>query len=144
VRLAQTSKVPIGTGENLARRQGFKDFIVNQGCDVVQLDIRNAGGLLESKKISSLAELFHLPMAAHSTGSALNTMAAVQWAASVRDFLAAETAVGRRNWMDDVIVHEGPLVAQGSIAVPRKPGLGVELNAEVVKANLAEGEKYWE
>jgi L-alanine-DL-glutamate epimerase-like enolase superfamily enzyme len=144
VRLAQASKVPIGTGENLARRQGFKDFILNQGCDVVQLDIRNAGGLLESKKISSLAELFGLPMAAHNTGSALNTMATVQWAASVRDFLAAETVAGRRNWMDDVMVHEGPLVAQGYIAVPRRPGLGVELNPDVVKGNLAEGEKYWD
>ncbi len=144
VRLAQVSKVPIATGENLARRQGFKDFILNQGCDIVQLDIRNAGGLLESKKISSLAELFGLPMAAHNTGSALNTMATVQWAASVRDFLAAETVVGRRNWMDDVMVHEGPLVAGGSIAVPQKPGLGVELNPDVVKANLAEGERYWD
>ena len=144
VRLAQVSKVPIGTGENLARRQGFKEFILNQGCDIVQLDIRNAGGLLESKKIASLAELFDLPMAAHSTGSALSTMATVQWAASVRDFLGAETAIGRRNWMDDAIVHEGPLVAEGHIAVPRKPGLGIELNPEVVKANLAEGEKYWD
>jgi L-alanine-DL-glutamate epimerase-like enolase superfamily enzyme len=71
-------------------------------------------------------------------------MATVQWAASVRDFLAAETVVGRRNWMDDVIVHEGPLVTEGYIAVPRKPGLGVELNPDVVKANLAEGEKYWD
>jgi L-alanine-DL-glutamate epimerase-like enolase superfamily enzyme len=144
VRLAQTSKVPIGTGENLARRQGYKDFIVNQGCDVVQIDVRNAGGLLESKKVSSLAELYHLPMAAHSTGSALNTMATVQWAASVRDFLATETVIGRRNWMDEVIAHEGPLVAEGYIAVPRKPGLGVELNPDVVKANLAEGERYWD
>jgi L-alanine-DL-glutamate epimerase-like enolase superfamily enzyme len=144
VRLTQASKVPIGTGENLARRQGFKDFILNQGCDIVQLDVRNAGGLLESKKISSLAELFDLPMAACSTGSALNSMATVQWAASVRDFLAAETVIGRRNWMDDVIVHEGPLVAQGYIAVPQKPGLGVELNPDVVKANLAEGERYWD
>jgi L-alanine-DL-glutamate epimerase-like enolase superfamily enzyme len=144
VRLTQASKVPIATGENLARRQRFKDFILSQGCDVVQLDIRNAGGLLESKKISSLAELFDLPMAARNTGGALNTMATVQWAASVRDFLAAETVVGRRNWMDDVMVHEGPLVAEGYIAVPTKPGLGVELNPDVVKANLAEGEKYWD
>jgi L-alanine-DL-glutamate epimerase-like enolase superfamily enzyme len=143
-RLTQTSKVPIATGENLARRQGYKDFILNQGCDIVQVDIRNAGGLLESKKIASLAEIFNLPMAAHNAGSALNTMATVQWASSVRDFLAAETVIGRGNWMDDVIVHEGPLVAEGYIAAPRKPGLGVELNADVVKANLAEGEKYWD
>jgi L-alanine-DL-glutamate epimerase-like enolase superfamily enzyme len=144
VRLAQASKIPISTGENLARRQGFKDFILNQGCDIVQVDLRNAGGLLESKKISGMAELFGLPMAAHGTGSAVNSMATVQWAASVRDFLAAETVIGRRNWMDDVILHEGPLVAEGYIAVPHKPGLGVELNPDVVKANLAEGEKYWD
>ena len=45
---------------------------------------------------------------------------------------------------EDVMVHEGPLVAQGYIAVPRRPGLGVELNPDVVKGNLAEGEKYWD
>jgi len=143
-RLAQVSKVPIGTGENLARRQGFKDYIMNQACDIAQLDVRNTGGLLESKKIADLAELFYVPMAAHNTGSAVNTMATIQWAASVRDFLAAETLIGRRNWMDDVIVHEGPIIAGGYIAVPQKPGLGIELNANVVRANLAEGEKYWE
>jgi L-alanine-DL-glutamate epimerase-like enolase superfamily enzyme len=144
VRLAEVSKVPIGTGENLARRQGFKDYIIHQACDVVQLDVRNTGGLLESKKIADLAELFDLPMAAHNTGSVVSTMASVQWAAAVRDFVAAETVVGLRNWMDDVIVHAGLVVEKGHIVVPQKPGLGIELNPDVVKANLAEGEKYWE
>jgi L-alanine-DL-glutamate epimerase-like enolase superfamily enzyme len=144
VRLRSASKVPIGMGENLARRHGFKDFIINQGCDIVQLDIRNTGGLLESKKISDLADLFYLPMAAHDTGSIVCNIATVHWAASVRDFLAAETLIGRGNWMDDVIVHEGPIVKNGHIAVPTKPGLGIELNKEVVKANLARGEKYWD
>lgn len=144
VRLAEASKVPIGTGENLARRQGFKDFIISQGCDIIQPDLRNAGGLLESKKIAALAELFYLPVAAHNTGSAVSTMSTVQWASSVRDFLAAETLIGRRNWMDDVILHDGPLVSQGYITVGQKAGLGIELNPDVVKANLATGEKYWE
>jgi L-alanine-DL-glutamate epimerase-like enolase superfamily enzyme len=144
VRLARVSKVPIGTGENLARRQGFKDYILKQGCDIVQPDIRNTGGLLESKKIADLAELFGLPMAAHNTGSAVNTMATVQWAASVRDFVAAETVIGARNWMDDVIVHDGPIVSQGYITVPQKPGLGIELNPDVARTNLAEGEQYWD
>ncbi len=144
VRLSQASKIPIATGENLARQQGFKDFIVNQGCDVIQPDPRNAGGLLESKKICSLAELYGLSAAAHNSGTAHSAMATVQLAASVRDFVAAETVIGRRNWMDDAILHDGPIVAQGYIAVPRKPGLGVELNPEVIKANLAEGERYWD
>jgi L-alanine-DL-glutamate epimerase-like enolase superfamily enzyme len=144
VRLAAASSVPICTGANLARRQGFRDYILNQACGVVELDIRNAGGLLESKRIAGLADLFNLPMAARNTGSALNTMATVQWAAAVRDFLAAGTVIGRPNWMDDVIMHEGPIVSQGYISLPQKPGLGVELNPDVVKANLAAGEKYWE
>jgi L-alanine-DL-glutamate epimerase-like enolase superfamily enzyme len=144
VRLRSASKVPIGMGENLARRHGFKDFIINQGCDIVQLDIRNTGGLLESKKISDLADLFYLPLAAHDTGSIVCNIATVHWAASVRDFLAAETLIGRGNWMDDVILHDGPIVKDGHIAVPTKPGLGIELNKEVVKANLARGEKYWD
>ena len=75
------------------------EFTLNQACDIVQLDIRNTGGLLESKKIADLAELFYLPMAAHNTGSAINTMATVQWAASVRDFFPVETLIGRRNWI---------------------------------------------
>ena len=70
-------------------------------------------------------------------------MATVHWAAAVRDFLAAETVVGLGNWMDDVIVHDGPIVKDGHIAVS-KPGLGFELNKDVVKANLARGEKYWD
>jgi L-alanine-DL-glutamate epimerase-like enolase superfamily enzyme len=143
VRLAAESGVPIGTGENLARRHGFKDFILNQGCDVVQLDVRNTGGLLESKKIADLADLFYLPMAAHNTGSVIVNFATAHWAASVRDFLAAETLIGRGNWMDDVILHEGPLVRDGHLALPDRPGLGIELNPEVVKANLAKGERYW-
>ena len=65
VALRSASPVPIGMGENLARRHGFKDFILQQGCDIVQLDVRNTGGLLESRKIADLADLYYLPMAAH-------------------------------------------------------------------------------
>ncbi|HVN04888.1 MAG TPA: mandelate racemase/muconate lactonizing enzyme family protein [Bryobacteraceae bacterium] len=144
VRLAQASKVPIATGVNLARRQGFRQFIMNQGCTVVQPDVRNAGGLLESKKVANLAELWSLPVAAQNSGSAVSTMATVQWAAAVRDFLAAETVIGRGNWMDDVIVHQGGIVSQGCIAVAQTPGLGIELNPDTVKANLAEGERFWD
>jgi L-alanine-DL-glutamate epimerase-like enolase superfamily enzyme len=144
VRLAAESRVPIAVGESLARRHGYKEFISRQGCDIVQVDVRNAGGLLESKKIADLADLHYLPLTAQNTGSLVATMATVHWAASVRDFLAAETIVGLGSWMDDIIAHEGPIVKEGRIAVPAKPGLGVELNKDVVKANLAQGEKYWE
>jgi L-alanine-DL-glutamate epimerase-like enolase superfamily enzyme len=42
-----------------------------------------------------------------------------------------------------VILHDGPIVKDGHIALPDKPGCGIELNPDVVKAHLASGEKYW-
>ena len=144
VRLTSVSKVPILTGENLARRQGFSDFIVNKGIHIAQLDVRNTGGLLESKKIADLADMNLIPMCAHDTGSIVCNYATVQWACAVRDFLAAETVIGNGGWMDDIIVHDGLIVKDGHIALPDKPGLGIELNPDVVKAHLAKGETYWD
>jgi L-alanine-DL-glutamate epimerase-like enolase superfamily enzyme len=93
-RLVAASKVPICTGENLARRQGVKDFILNQACDVLHPDLRNTGGFLETKRIADMAEVFGLPMATHNTGSLVHTLANVQWASSIRDFTACETVLG--------------------------------------------------
>jgi len=143
VELTRTSKVPILTGENLARRQGFVDFVVNKGLHIAQLDVRNTGGLLESKKIADLADMHLIPMCAHDTGSIVCNFATVQWACAVRDFLGAETVIGNGGWMDDLIVHEGPVVKDGHIALPARPGLGIELNPDVAKAHLAKGETYW-
>ncbi|RPI49398.1 MAG: mandelate racemase/muconate lactonizing enzyme family protein, partial [Acidobacteria bacterium] len=60
-RLCESSKVPICMGENLARREGFKDFIVNQGCDILHPDLRNSGGFLETRRIADLAHIYGLP-----------------------------------------------------------------------------------
>jgi len=143
VRLTSVSRVPICTGENLARRQGFADFLLHKGCDIAQLDVRNTGGLLESKKIADLADMCLIPMCAHNTGSVVCNYATLQWACAVRDFLAAETIIGRRDWMDDVILHDGPIVQNGHMTLPDKPGLGIELNPDVVRAHLAPGETWW-
>jgi L-alanine-DL-glutamate epimerase-like enolase superfamily enzyme len=143
VHLTSVSRVPIGTGENLARRQGFVDFLMQKGLHIAQLDVRNTGGLLESKKIADLADLCLIPMASHNTGSILCNYAALQWACSVRNFIAAETIIGAGGWMDDLILHDGPVVKDGYMTLPEKPGLGVELNPDVVKAHLATGESYW-
>jgi L-alanine-DL-glutamate epimerase-like enolase superfamily enzyme len=51
--------------------------------------------------------------------------------------------IGNGTWMDDVILHDGPIVKNSHIALPDKPGIGVELNPDVVKAHLAKGEVWW-
>jgi L-alanine-DL-glutamate epimerase-like enolase superfamily enzyme len=46
--------------------------------------------------------------------------------------------------MDDVVVHEKPIIKDGFIEPSSRPGLGLELNPDVVKAHLAPGETYWD
>ena len=142
-RLCASARVPICTGENLARRQGFKDFIIYQGCDILHPDLRNSGGFLETKRIADMAEVFGLPIATHNTGSQLNTWATVQWAGSIRDFMVCETVTGKGDWMDQILLLDGPYIQDGYIRLTERPGLGVELNLDVVKAHLAEGERWW-
>jgi L-alanine-DL-glutamate epimerase-like enolase superfamily enzyme len=142
-RLTEVSPVPILTGENLERRQGFKDFIINQGCDILHPDLRNSGGFLETKRIADMASIFGLPLASHNTGSQLNTWATCQWAASIQDYVACETITGQGGWMDQLLVLDGPYIKEGYMTVTDKPGLGVDLNPDVVRAHLVQGEKWW-
>ena len=142
-RLTSVSNVPILTGENWMRRNDALPFVIHNGCDILHPDLRNSGGFLESKKMADLADLFSLPMGNHNTGSLVNTMATVQWASSIRDYIACETVVGRGDWMDQVVLHDGLIIRNGFLEVPNKPGLGIELNPDVVRAHLAKGEVWW-
>jgi L-alanine-DL-glutamate epimerase-like enolase superfamily enzyme len=142
-RLCAAAPMPICTGENLFRRHGFRDFIVNQGCDILHPDLRNSGGFLETKRIADFAEVYNLPMATHNTGSQLNTWGTVHWGGSIRDYIACETVTGKGDWMDQVLALDRPYIKGGMIELSNKPGLGVELNEDVVKAHLATGESWW-
>ena len=142
-RLAQMSPVPICTGENWMRRADALPFVVNAAIDILHPDLRNSGGFLENKRMADLADLDFLPMANHNTGSIVNGMASIHWGSTIRDYLACETIFFDGGWMDDVIIHDGPLCRDGFVTVPNKAGLGIELNPDVVKAHLAPGETWW-
>jgi L-alanine-DL-glutamate epimerase-like enolase superfamily enzyme len=160
VKLTEESPVPILTGENLYTRRGFLPFVVHQGCHIVQIDIPKAGGLLEAKKISDLADIFDMPVCSHNASGPLGAVAAAHSAAAMRDFKGHELSVGRLNgksndlpWghivgdpvkaWENLVIHDGPLVKDGRILIPDKPGLGVEPNLDYIRAHLAPGETWW-
>ncbi len=142
-RLAEMSPVPICTGENWMRRAEALPFVVNAAIDILHPDLRNSGGFLENKRMADLADLYFLPVANHNTGSIVNGMASVHWASTIRDYFACETLFFDGGWMDDIIVHDGPLAVGGFVEVPDQPGLGIELDPDSVKAHLADGETWW-
>jgi len=148
--LTASSPIPVLTGENLYTRQGFRPFIVNHGANIVQIDIPKAGGLLEARKISDLAELYYIPTNAHNVASPIGTLASAHAAASMRDFRGHEFNVGHtggkqafwENW-EKFAIYDRPFIKDGNIQISNKPGLGVELNEDYVRAHLAPGEVWW-
>lgn len=145
-KLTAESPVPILTGENLYRREGFEPFILSQGCHLVQIDIPKAGGLLESKKIAGLASLFYIPVCSHNVASPLASIASAHCAASIRDFRAQEFAPGRwsTNDWEKVVIYDGPVIENGKYRLTDKPGFGVQLNEDFMQAHLMPGESWWD
>ena len=145
-KLTAASPVPILTGENLYRRQGLKPFILNQGCHIIQIDIPKAGGLLEAKKIADLADLYGIPVCAHNGASPLGSLASAHCAAAIRDFRAQEFAPGslpNTDAWEKAVIYDGPVIKNGKYRISDRPGLGVELNEDYVRAHLAPGERWW-
>ncbi len=134
--------VPISTGENLYTRDGFRKLIELQGCDYVHIDIPKSGGLLEAKRIHDLADNYYIPTAAHNPASPVGTIASAHAAASMRDFRVHELA-RYIDWWQDLVIHDGPIFENGYHTIRDKPGFGIELNPDVVKAHLAPGETWW-
>ncbi|MCI0622156.1 MAG: mandelate racemase/muconate lactonizing enzyme family protein [Acidobacteria bacterium] len=143
-RIAAATRTPICTGESLYTAHEFRDLIQRQAADIVSPDIPKTGGLIEARKIAYLAELYYLLLAPHNTSSPVGTIASVHACATIPNFLALEYHGLWVPYWDDIIQHDAPLVQNGAIAVPERPGLGVELNRDVVQGQLLEGESLFD
>jgi L-alanine-DL-glutamate epimerase-like enolase superfamily enzyme len=134
--------VPICTGENLYGRQGFRKLIELQACDAVHIDVPKSGGLLESKRISDLAEMYYIWTACHNPASPVGTIASAHAASAMRNFRIHELAKWI-DWWPDLVIREGPFWENGYFTIQDKPGYGIELNPDVAKAHLVPGETWW-
>ena len=137
-RLANTTTVPMATGEDMYLKESFKPLLESRGISVAHPDVLSSGGILETKKIGDMAEDYGIAMAIHMAESPSACMAAVHVAAATRNFMALEVHSVDVPWWEDLVVGlPKPLINGGFIKVPNTPGLGIEaLNEEVIQAKL--------
>jgi L-alanine-DL-glutamate epimerase-like enolase superfamily enzyme len=143
VRLTQESPVPILTGENLYRVEGFAPFLMNQGVHMAQIDIPKAGGLIEARRIADLAALSYIPITGHNASSPIGAIASAHVAAAMRDFRALEFSPGNPEHYFSSVNYDSPIIKDGDWQILEKPGLGIELNEDYARKNLAPGEEWW-
>ena len=142
--LRASSRVPVCTGEKIEGYRDFFPFIVEGAIDVLHPDLCWCGGISGGRKIAELADHFGLPVALHNCGTLVHNMANVHFGACVRNFSMSETRLYEHRYIADMGGLDGFDIVDGKIAVPDGPGLGIELVPEVLRAELPEGEPFWE
>ncbi len=134
--------IPLLTGEDIYLLDGFKPLINEHAVDMVHPDLATAGGILETKKIGDYAEQAGIAMAMHFAGTPVSFMANLHCAAATENVLALEHHSVDVGWWEDLVTGvEKPLHKDGFARVPEGPGLGIELNLDVVKEHLERGQE---
>lgn len=129
----RSSRTPICAGENLYLRWGFRDLIEKQAVDVIMPDLPKCCGLSEGRKIANMAEVYYIPLAPHNVCGPLGTIASCHTCASVPNFLVLEWHwVDRPHWQE-LVEADPPLIQDGYITVPDRPGLGVDFNEDAAR-----------
>ncbi len=137
--ITEALETPTLTGEDIYLLANFKDLIDNHAVDIVHPDLASSGGLLETKKIGDYAEEMGIAMAMHQAGTPVSFMANVHCAAATQNFLSLEHHSVDLPWWEDMVktTDGGKMIEKGYARVPlTAPGLGIELNDEVVKQHL--------
>jgi L-alanine-DL-glutamate epimerase-like enolase superfamily enzyme len=144
--ISDQSPTPILTGEDIYLKAPFEVLCRKHAVSKIHPDLATSGGILETHKIGDMAEEYGVPMAMHFAGTPVGCMANVHCAAATENFLALENHSLDVPWWS-TLVQEGvktPIVNNGWIDVPDRPGLGVTLNEDVVRQHLAPGSGYFE
>jgi len=130
----ESTRTPIACGENLFLRHGFREILEKRAADIIEPDIQKCGGLLEARKIADMAHTYYVPVAPHCVVSPVGTMASCHVCAAIPNFLILEWHWLKRLrlWRD--FVKEGEIISEGFIAVPNRPGIGVEMNEEAARS----------
>jgi galactonate dehydratase len=136
--VARHTTTPIALGERLYTRWGFKGVLADGYVDIVQPDLSHAGGILETRKISAMAEAFDVAVAPHCPLGPIALAASLQLDACTPNAIIQEQSLGiHYNEGSDLLDYLKDPAAfayeRGYVAVPVGPGLGIEIDEEKVR-----------
>jgi L-alanine-DL-glutamate epimerase-like enolase superfamily enzyme len=130
--LCAESPVPIAAGEGETTRWGFEDLI-RRGVHVIQPDVAICGGLSVAREASDLARTARRRAVPHCFSTGVNLAASLHWMASCPEGDLVEYCLRPSPLMRKLVRNLPPLV-DGRVPVPRGPGLGIELDEEIIAA----------
>ncbi len=146
--IAMNTATPIATGERMFSRWDFKQILKDGYVDIIQPDLSHAGGISEVRKIVTMAEAFDVAAAPHSPLGPIALAACLQIDAVTPNFVIQEQSLGMQynrpgeDLLDCLADKSVFKFENGYVAVPKGPGLGVEIDKEKVLEMAARGHSY--
>ena len=131
-RVAASINIPVVAGERIYTRWGFRDLFEKRAAAIINPDIAHEGGILETKKIADMAHAYYVSFTAHSAGGPVLTAASIQVEAATPNFLIHEFFSIDIPYYKEVIKDPFPVLKDEYVELPTKPGLGIEINEEVL------------
>ena len=135
--IAAACNIPIATGERLFSRYDFKRLLQIGGVDIIQPDLSHAGGITEVKKIAAMAESYDVALAPHCPLGPIALAACLNVDATSYNAVIQEQSIGihynvGKSVLDYVHNQDDFAFVDGYVALPKRPGLGVDVNKELV------------
>ncbi|MBA2248094.1 MAG: mandelate racemase/muconate lactonizing enzyme family protein [Chloroflexia bacterium] len=124
---AAATDVPTVASETLSGRSSFREVLEKRAARIIMLDLSWVGGITEAKKIASMAEAYHLPVAPHDCTGPVVLTASTHLSINAPNALMQETVRAfYTGWYNELVTNL-PDINNGTIAAPEGPGLGIEL-----------------
>ncbi len=136
--IARYTSTPIATGERMFSRWEFKNLLQDGFVDIIQPDLSHAGGISECKKIAAMAEAYDVAVAPHCPLGPVALGACIQLDICTPNAFIQEQSLGIHynkggdllDYIKDASIYH---YKDGFLEISNAPGLGVEVNEEVLK-----------
>lgn len=139
--LRRATRLPIMTGENVELAEQALPFLQHQAVDVLQPDLINSGGITGTRTIADLAAVYRIPVCLHNVSGLVLAMASQQWSAAT--FNSPMMECKRGDEQARAAAGNPPVIREGRMRVSDRPGLGLDLDQQYLKAMRVEGEPWW-
>ncbi|WP_317057537.1 mandelate racemase/muconate lactonizing enzyme family protein [Roseovarius rhodophyticola] len=136
-KVAAATSIPVATGERLTTKTEFAPVLRQGAATILQPALGRAGGIWEMKKVAAMAEVYNAQMAPHLYAGPIEWAANVHLATSIPNLLMCETI---ETPFHDALIKGGIKVEDGFIVPPEAPGLGIEVDEALARANPFDGE----
>lgn len=132
--------IPLAAGEGCNNFVQAAAMINHAGLQFVQIDTGRVGGITAAKRVADLAVKKGVTYVNHTFTSHLALSASLQPFAGLENDLICEYPVEPKQLALDITTGQIALNKNGEVAVPEKPGLGIEINTKALKQYLVDTE----